>query len=103
MNTFITTAISFLKRMRLFSRHDPTRDWLALLLCSGIALAGIIVWNAWMFDRVANGGVIGTRATSTPPIFNQSSLDTIHTIFDARAAEEQKYVTGEYRYIDPSQ
>lgn len=103
MSTFITSTISFLKRIRLFTRHDPTRDWLALLLCSGIALMGIIVWNAWVFDRVASGGVVGTRATSTPPIFNQSSLDTIHAIFDNRAIEEHKYVTGEYRYIDPSQ
>ena len=93
---------SFLSRIRASSHLDPERDWLVSLIVSAIALTGIVVWNAWAFDTVANGGVIGSPATSTAPIFSQSSLDTIHAIFDDRAIEEQKYVTGEYRYTDPS-
>lgn len=102
MNIFTTTT-SFLKRFRYGTRLNPVRDWLALLTFSAIALAGIIIWNVWAFDTVASGGVIGTSATSTPPIFNQSSLDTIHSIFANRAVEKAKYETGTYRFADPSQ
>ena len=89
--------------MRYGEHLNPTRDWLALLTLSAIVLAGIIVWNVRAFDIVANGGVIGTSATSTPPVFSQASLDSIHVIFANRAAEEAKYETGDYRFADPSQ
>lgn len=82
---------------------DPMRHWLVLITCAVLALAGIIVWNAWAFDTVASGGVIGSVATSTPQLFNSSSLDVIHKVFSNRAAEESKYRTGVYRYADPSQ
>ena len=102
MNIF-DTVISFFKRLRVAGYVDPTRDWLALLTFSAIALAGIIVWNVWAFDTVSQGGVIGTTTASSPSVFNSSSLDAIHTIFVNRAAEEAKYRTGVYRYADPSQ
>jgi len=102
MNIFSTTT-SFLQRLRYGTRLNPVRDWLFLLTVSAVALASIIVWNIWAFDTVANGGVIGTSATSTPPVFSQSSLDTIHAIFANRASEEAKYETGTYRFADPSQ
>ncbi len=94
---------SFQKRLHYGVRIDPARDWLVLLTLSVIALAGIVVWNVWTFDTVASGGSIGATVTETPPIFNRSSIDAIHTIFDSRASEEAKYVTGAYHYIDPSQ
>lgn len=84
-------------------RPDPARDWLALLTLSAIALAGIIVWNAWAFDTVANGGAIGASTTTASSVFNSASLNTIHVIFTNRAAEEAKYQTGVYNYTDPSQ
>jgi len=96
-------TISFLKHFSYGAYLNPVRDWLVLITFSAIALAGIMVWNVWAFDTVANGGVIGTVATSTPPVFNQSSLDTIHTIFADRAVEEAKYETGTYSFADPSQ
>ena len=71
--------------------------------CSVMMLVGIVVWNVWAFDTVANGGIIGSLATSTAPVFNQSSLDVIHTIFYNRAAEEDKYASGIYSFTDPSQ
>ncbi len=83
--------------------QDPVRYWLALITFSILAFLCIIVWNVWAFDTVAQGGVIGTTATSTPPAFNHSSIDVINAIFEKRAAEEAKYVTGVYRYTDPSQ
>jgi len=93
---------SFLKRTR-YGAPDPVRDWLVIITLSAIALAGIIIWNAWAFDTVAGGGIIGSAATSSLPVFNRSSIDSINTIFANRAAEEAKYETGIYRFADPSQ
>jgi len=97
-----TSLNSFLKRFR-HRPLDPARDWIMLLACSAIALAILIIWNMWTFSIVAGGGIIGTSATSTAPIFSQESLNTINTIFTNRAAEETKYETGVYRFSDPSQ
>ncbi len=102
MNTH-TDISSLLKRMHGYTHRDPMRDWLALLTLSIIALMGIIVWNAWVFDTIANGGVIGSATTETQPIFNHSTLDSIHAIFASRATEEAKYITGAYTFVDPSQ
>jgi hypothetical protein len=94
---------AFLHHFRSGARQDPVRDWLVLLTLSIFALISIIVWNIWAFDTVAQGGAIGPVATSTLPVFNRSSIDTINTVFQMRAAEDAKYVTGVYRYSDPSQ
>lgn len=100
----IRTGIKFLlKRVRGNTRHDSVRDWLTLLIFSVIVLMGIIVWNAWIFDTVANGGVIGSATIETQPIFNHATLDSIRAIFASRAAEETKYITGAYTFVDPSQ
>ncbi|MFH1178399.1 MAG: hypothetical protein V1711_01600 [bacterium] len=95
-------AESFLKHLR-YGAINPVRDWLVLLTLSAITLASIIIWNVWAFQTVARGGVIGTTATSSPSVFNHSSLDTIEIIFANRAAEKAKYETGTYRFADPSQ
>lgn len=94
---------SFFSRFRSAVHFDPMRDWLVLFTLSILAFVSIVVWNAWAFDTVARGGVIGTSATSTPLIFNRSSLDAIRTVFAERAIEGAKYATGVYRYADPSQ
>lgn len=94
---------SFLQRARDGVHQDPVRDWLALISVSAILLVGIIVWNVWAFDTVAKGGTIGTPPKGASPVFNKASLDAIHAIFAERAAEEAKYATGAYRYVDPSQ
>ncbi|MCX6787005.1 MAG: hypothetical protein NTY93_00545 [Candidatus Kaiserbacteria bacterium] len=99
----ISTSNSFLKHFRYNEHLNPVRDWLLLLVFSAIVLAGIIVWNVWAFDTIANGGVIGTATTDASPVFNQSSLDTINTIFANRAEEKAKYETGAYRFANPSQ
>ena len=84
-------------------RSDPARDWMTLLTLALFAFVALVVWNVWAFDTVARGGVIGAPATTTPAVFNRSSVNAIRGIFDARAAEEAKYVTGVYRFADPSQ
>ena len=82
---------------------NPVRDWLALITLSAIILGGVIVWNAWVFETVVGGGVIGSAATSSPPVFSNASLDTINTVFANRAAEEEKYASSTYHFVDPSQ
>ena len=94
---------AFYSRVRGGLYLDPVRDWLVLLILSVFAFVSIVVWNVWAFDTVAQGGVIGANATSTTPSINRSSIDAIHDIFAKRAGEEAKYVTGVYRYADPSQ
>jgi hypothetical protein len=94
---------SFLKYFRYGEHLNPARDWVIIITFSAIALAGIIVWNVWAFSTVAQGGVIGSVATSSSPGFSHSSLDAINTVFENRAKEEEKYETGAYRFADPSQ
>jgi hypothetical protein len=101
MNTDSLNA--FFKRFQSGVRGDPVRDWLVLLTLSLFAFIAIVVWNAWTFGTVARGGTIGTVVTSTPAVFDRASINTIRTVFEMRAAEEAKYVTGVYRYADPSQ
>lgn len=100
----ISTAISsFLKHLRYGKYINPLRDWLVMLIFSAIAIAGIIVWNVWAFDTVANGGIIGSSTTKTTPVFSRSSLDTIYEIFANRTIEKEKYKNGIYNFADPSQ
>lgn len=97
----------YIARMRfLFRRgplHDPASGWFALLALAALAFSGLIVWNLWMFDQVAEGKALTSTATSTAPAFSQATLDLIHQVFEARASEEAKYQSGEYQYADPSQ
>jgi len=93
----------FPRRFRKGIRPDPTRDWFVLLTLAVIAFTAIVVWNIWAFDTVASGGTIGAPATSTPRLFDRSTIDTVHAVFEKRAEEEAKYTTGVYRSADPSQ
>ncbi|MFA6414710.1 MAG: hypothetical protein WC217_03825 [Candidatus Paceibacterota bacterium] len=102
MNIF-GTLTALIRRLRTGTSQDPVRDWLVVSIFSAIVFTGIVVWNIWAFDTVANGGVIGAPVPETKSVFDQSSLDTIRTIFENRAVEEAKYMTGVYRYADPSQ
>ncbi len=99
----LDTIGSFFKRLQGGVHQDPVRDWLTLITLSAIMLAGIIIWNVWTFETVANGGVIGTPVSGAAPLFDRAALNTVHTIFADRAAEEVKYRTGTYRFADPSQ
>lgn len=102
MNIFYTIG-SFFRRHRSSLGPDPTRDWLTMLIFAAILLAGIVVWNAWAFDTIARGGVIGVSSAKAPAAVTSDSLNTIRTIFSNRAVEEAKYRTGVYSYADPSQ
>ncbi len=83
--------------------RSPVRDWTALLIASAVILAGIVVWNVWAFETMAESGVTGSTAPASSPAFNRSSIDAVTAIFAKRAAEEERYATGTYRFKDPSQ
>lgn len=102
MNIFNHTRPLF-NRFRSLARFDPVRDWIALLTISILAFVGIVIWNVWAFDTVAQGGIIGETMTDKQSLFSRSSADAIHAVFEKRADEETKYRTGVYRYADPSQ
>lgn len=102
MKISLPTA-SLKKHLGYGARLDPARDWIILLVLSGVALVGIVAWNVWAFHTVAQGGALGTVKFEPPPVVSQSSLDTIRTILDARAVEEKKYKTGTYLFTSPSQ
>ncbi len=85
---------------------NPMRDWSALLVIVAIALIGSVMWNVWTFERVINGEAIGSLpapVASFTEAPDQATLNTAHAIFEKRATEEAKYVTGIYHYTDPSQ
>ena len=83
--------------------QDPVRDWLVVLTLAVLVFIVMVVWHLWTFSIIASGGTLGKGAVTTSPIFDRSSLDTIHRVFSARDEEHDKYVTGVYRYADPSQ
>lgn len=91
------------RRARSLSAIDPERDWIMLLILSVIVLSGVMVWNAFVFDTVVQGGVIGAPLPNSAPLFSQSSLDAIHEVFANRATEEEKYLSDVYHFADPSQ
>lgn len=103
MNATQNILARILKPFTALAHLDPARDWFTLVMLSVMALISIITWNVWAFDQVANGGTIGSSATTTPSLVNQASIDTVHAIFSQRASEEAKYISGTYQFADPSQ
>lgn len=101
MNIFSFVG-SHMQRLRYGARLDPVRDWMILLVLSLVMLIGIVAWNIWAFNTVAQGGTIGAPAAGAPMVFSRASLDAINAIFTNRAAEETKYATGVYTFADPS-
>lgn len=99
----LNTINFFLKRLRASAHQDPVRDWLILVVISFAAFVGIIAWNVSAFSTLTNSVVANTLTPGAPSAFSDTSLETIHTIFISRAIEQDKYIAGIYRYIDPSQ
>lgn len=99
----LSILATFVARFRYGKQLDPARDWIALLTLAALLFAAILVWNAWAFDTVVNGGIIGSAPAKVAPVFNSDSLAAIRALFDRRAEEESKYVAGGYQFADPSQ
>ncbi len=82
-------------------RLQPARDWFILLVLTALVFSLSAVWSIWLFGRVANGDLLTTATTTTPSVFSKESLDAVQEVFTEREAEETKYATGEYSFIDP--
>lgn len=101
----MATIKSFIRSLRggIHLPSDPVRDWIVMVSFAALMLIGLLVWNAWVFDTVASGGTLGKSASTTPSAYSNASLDSIRAAFGERLTEEKKYITGVYRYADPSQ
>jgi len=86
------------KRLRYGASLRPMRDWFVLLAFFVLFLLISLAWNLWLFSQVTQGQQIGT-ATSTPD--TQIPLESVTTLFDARAQERTHY-QHDYRFVDPS-
>jgi hypothetical protein len=84
------------------SRVNPERDWTTLLSVTLLALLGVVALGVSSFDTVSSEPLSAPAPSSTNASFNASSLDAIRAVFAARAAEEDKYVSGAYTFSDPS-
>ncbi len=88
--------------LRYGAKLHPTRDWFALLSIISVLFVVVIIWSFSLYRIVEGGGVLGEAPVVTPTTFNTAELDALETLFITRAAEEKKYRTGEYSFIDPS-
>jgi len=94
----------FLARLRPTQQgSDPVRTWLLLFALALIMFAGIVGWNVWAFNTVVNGGTIGALTIDAPEAPSQTLLEDIQKVLTHRAGEREKYVSGDYRFSDPSQ
>jgi hypothetical protein len=101
----MNTINLFFKRWR--SAHNgprPSRDWRLLLVATFLLLVAVTGWSLWVFQTIITGGTVGvTTSLSTKPERRVNPVDTVRSIYSARATEEANYSTGVYRYADPSQ
>lgn len=105
MNTKINMGdlVAKLKSVRYGGRLQPLRDWILILSVAAVLLLGSMAWNAWLFIEVANGEILGAASAPTPSVFDHTSVEDVQTLFAKRSDEYQKYLTGAYRFVDPSQ
>lgn len=99
----LASVVNYLKRLRSSTYVDPVRDWILLIAVSVVAFIGIVLWNVWVFNSIQQSAT-ETRPAGTSPTSNtsRSTLDTLNAVFTSRGAEQQKYISGEYHYTDPS-
>jgi hypothetical protein len=95
--------LSTIKTKLTYGAHlRPARDWFLLLWVCAFLLVASVCWNAWLFNQVTNGVVIGNPSQKPAAVFNKASVTTVQNVFTDRAAKEAQYQTGAYNFIDPS-
>jgi len=90
-------------RLKRLVQPNPVRDWHVVLSIFTVIFVGIVVWGTWTFQMM-----ISEDSSSLSPNQDKQTLDTVtiemmRKVFEQRATEENKYIDGTYRYLDPSQ
>lgn len=102
MNT--RSILSSVKNIRRLSRPDIIRDWFIIMSGASLVLIGIVAWNMWEFNTILNGGTLNAPAANVASSSSvRPSLDSVHALFENRAAEEAVYTSSAVRFADPSQ
>jgi hypothetical protein len=97
---FTSPSSSLVKIFAYGQRVRVLRDWLVLLLIALALFFSSVALHAFLFLRAIDGELIGSGQMQQSAL-DTSSLETVRTIFEARAGEELRY-RGEYRFVDPS-
>jgi len=93
----------FVKHLSYGKRVAPRRDWFILLSVVLLLLAASGLYNFWVYTQVKSGSSINGVVASAPGSgFDASALAKVKDIFTLRAAEQAKYTSGAYSFIDPS-
>jgi hypothetical protein len=79
---------------------NPARDWLVLLIISGVLLIASAVVNIFIFVGVRNGPGEATL-TSGAPTIDANTVSSIEAVFKKRASEQGNY-EHVYEFVDPS-
>lgn len=83
-------------------RIEPARDWYVLLSLFFMFFAASAVWNAWLFNRVQQGGMLSGQPAQMKSAIPGVSLEEMEYLFQKRADEEERYASGAYVFTDPS-
>jgi hypothetical protein len=101
MNLSKLTAL-IQKYLRVFQYGDrvkPVRDWFLMVSIAGILLLGSAGWSYWLFEQTSNAK--DAQLKLPPSSMKTASVETVRTIFDARAALRAHYLS-DYHFVDPS-
>ena len=101
MNLSQLTAFihKYLRVFRYGDRVKPTRDWFIIISLAGVLLLGSAGWSYWLFEQTSNSK--DAQLQRPTPSVNTASVETVRTIFDARATERAHYLS-DYHFVDPS-
>lgn len=80
-------------------RIRPVRDWLILVSIFVVFLFASVGYNVWLLSKVIHGQALGDM--SEMPEKEALELAPIDEVFDARAAEQERYRT-QLQFADPS-
>ncbi len=98
--------MSFLKQdFKIFQYGEqthPVRDWLTLLIFSAILLATSIIWNVYLFSKIASGEMLSGVTSAPVEVFDNANLMKVEGVFKRRAILESGYESGDFAFTDPS-
>ncbi len=100
MNRILSHLIKLIRVFRYGDSIRPQRDWLVVMLIAGVLLIGSASWSYYLFGRISGGDLLGGHSQTVAPV-DTASLETVRAVFEARAAERERY-RSEYRFVDPS-